>query len=268
MTFRYLTNALLLVAFFAQSLTAQESLSVNFYSYPKAPVSAPIQKLINDMAFVSGGSFTMGCTFEQGSDCESDGRPSHSVTLSSYYIGKYEVTQAQWTAVMGTNPRYFRGCDQCPVEQVSWEDVQKFIRKLNQQTGKNFRLPTEAEWEYAARGGASGSATKYAGSSSIDTVGWYDGNSGGKTHPVGRKQPNELGLYDMSGNVWEWCSDWYGDYSNGSKTNPRGPSSGPRRVLRGGSWNYFALFCRVSLRLNLTPSFRNYNIGFRLALSQ
>jgi formylglycine-generating enzyme len=220
-----------------------------------------------EMIAVKGGTFTMGCTSEQGSDCcDSDEIPAHQVTVSDYYIGKYEVTQRQWRAVMGNNPSRFSGCDNCPVEQVSWNDVQEFIRKLNQLTGKNYRLPTEAQWEFAARGGASGSPTKYAGSNTIGDVAWYDGNSGSKTHPVGQKRPNELGIYDMSGNVWEWCNDWYGSYTSGTKSHPSDSASGSRRVRRGGSWDRNARYCRVSFRSLSTPDNRFNYLGFRLVL--
>ena len=219
-----------------------------------------------EMVYVKGGTFTMGATAEQGSDAYDDEKPTHSVTLSDFYIGKYEVTQAQWKAVMGSNPSYFKG-DNLPVENVSWNDIQEFIKKLNAQTGKRFRLPTEAEWEYAARGGNQSKGYKYSGSNSISEVAWYDGNSGDKTHPVGQKTPNELGIYDMSGNVWEWCQDWYSSsaYSSSSQTNPTGPSSGSSRVLRGGSWYYYARYCRVSNRSFSGPAGRNGSSGFRLA---
>ena len=219
-----------------------------------------------EMVFVKGGTFTMGATAEQGSDAESDEKPTHSVTVSDFYIGKYEVTQAQWKAVMGSNPSYSKG-DNLPVEWVSWNDIQEFITKLNAQTGKKFRLPTEAEWEYAARGGHKSKGYKYSGSNSISDVAWYGDNSSSKIHPVGQKSPNELGIYDMSGNVWEWCQDWYSSsaYSSSSQTNPTGPSSGSSRVLRGGSWNYSAGSCRVSLRYYNTPDYRDFNRGFRLA---
>lgn len=198
-------------------------------------LSAELNKLINNMVYVSGGTFTMGGTSEQGSDAESDEKPTHNVTLSSYYICKYEVTQALWRAVMGSNPSYFKG-DNLPVECVSWNDCQTFINRLNSYTGRNFRLPTEAEWEFAARGGNYSRHYKYSGSNYIGDVAWYDNNSGNRTHPVGTKQPNELGLYDMSGNVYEWCSDWYGSYSSYSQSDPTGPNSGSGRVERGGSW--------------------------------
>ena len=219
-----------------------------------------------DMVYVKGGSFAMGATAEQGSDAQSDEKPTHSVTVSDFYIGKYEVTQAQWEAIMGTNPSNWKG-DNLPVENVSWNDIQKFIKKLNAQTGKKFRLPTEAEWEYAARGGNQSKGYKYSGSNNISEVAWYDGNSRSKTHPVGQKAPNELGIYDMSGNVWEWCQDWYGSYSSSSQANPTGPSSGSIRVLRGGSWYNGARNCRVSSRCYSRPDYRYDHYGFRLVLS-
>ena len=216
------------------------------------------------MVYVPGGTFTMGATSEQGSDAWNDEKPTHSVMLSSYYIGQTEVTQALWTAVMGSNPSEFRG-DRRPVESVSWNDCQTFISRLNAKTGKNFRLPTEAEWEYAARGGHSG-GSKYAGSENISNVAWYDDNSGGETHNVATKSPNGLGIYDMSGNVWEWCQDWYGNYSSSSQTNPKGPSNGGYRVYRGGCWYFSARLCRVSDRCFNTPSYSSYLLGLRLVL--
>ena len=220
-----------------------------------------------EMAFVQGGTFTMGCTTEQGGDCTDYEKPAHQVTLSDYKIGKYEVTQAQWKAVMGNNPSNFSGCDKCPVETVSWNDIQDFLRKLNEKTGKTYRLPTEAEWEFAARGGNKSTKTKYSGSNILDEVAWYERTSGRKTHEVGTKAANELGIHDMSGNVWEWCSDWYGDYDASSKTNPKGPSSGSFRVLRGGSWDCNPPGCRVSNRFNYIPDARLLNGGFRLVLA-
>ncbi|MDR1898272.1 MAG: formylglycine-generating enzyme family protein, partial [Prevotellaceae bacterium] len=232
-----------------------------------------------EMIYVQGGTFTMGCTAEQGNDCDEDEKPAHQVRLNSFYMGKYTVTQAQWKAVMGINPSSFKG-DNLPVESVSWHKVQEFIRKLNEQTGKNYRLPTEAEWEYAARGGNKSKGYKYSGSNTVDNVAWHDGNSGkkrrqwvitgysgGATHPVGQKSPNELGIYDMSGNVWEWCDDWSGNYSNVVQTNPKGPSSGSYRVIRGGSWYNSAQSVRVPYRSYRTPDDRGDLIGFRLARS-
>ena len=217
-----------------------------------------------NMVWVDGGTFRMGATSEQGSEI-SEEKPVHSVTLSGYYIGKTEVTQALWKAVMGSNPSEFKG-DNRPVESVSWDDCQAFIRKLNALTGQNFRLPTEAEWEFACRGGNNSRGYKYSGSNYIDNVAWHDGNFGNKTHPVATKSPNELGIYDMSGNVWEWCADWYGDYSSGRQTNPKGPYDGSFRVYRGGSWINDARYCRSSYRFYSFPAYRYYNLGLRLAL--
>ncbi len=224
-----------------------------------------LDNLINNMVYVEGGTFTMGATSEQGRDAYDDEKPTHQVTLSSFRIGKYEVTQREWRAVMGSNPSYFKG-DNLPVENVSWDDCQKFISKLNQLTGKYFRLPTEAEWEYAARGGNRSRGYKYSGSVNLDNVAWFSDNSGNTTHNVGTKQPNELGLYDMSGNVYEWCQDCYGDYSSSAQINPTGSSSGSFRVIRGGSWYGYAGCCRVSNRDYYAPSYRSINLGLRLAL--
>ena len=218
-----------------------------------------------EMVYVEGGTFTMGATSEQGSDAYDREKPTHSVTLSDFYIGKYEVTQKQWETVMGSNPSSYKGAN-LPVENVLWYTCQTFITKLNQMTGKNFRLPTEAEWEYAARGGKKSQGYKYAGSNAIDNVAWYSGNSGSKTHEVGTKQPNELGIYDMSGNVCEWCQDWYGGYSSSSQTNPTGPSSGSNRVVRGGGWVNNAWDCRVSFRSYCNPAITISYLGLRLAL--
>ncbi|MGM9839245.1 MAG: formylglycine-generating enzyme family protein [Sodaliphilus sp.] len=218
-----------------------------------------------EMVRVEGGTFTMGATAEQGSDAYFFEKPTHQVTLSSYSIGKTEVTQELWQAVMGSNPSNFKGSN-LPVELVTWEDCQTFIRKLNVLTGKNFRLPTEAEWEYAARGGDKSRGYKYSGSNTLSNVAWYDDNSSSTTHPVATKAPNELGIYDMSGNVWEWCSDWYDDYSSSSQYNPTGANSGSGRVFRGGSWIINARYCRVSYRDSDLPTFRGYVLGLRLAL--
>ena len=216
------------------------------------------------MVPVEGGTFTMGATSEQGSDVSDDEKPAHQVTLSDYYIGQTEVTQALWKAVMGSNPSDSKG-DNLPVEQVSWDDCQVFIQNLNQLTGKQFRLPTEAEWEYAARGGRKSRGYKYAGGNDIGLVAWYTGNSGNETHTVATKQANELGVYDMSGNVWEWCSDRYGDYRSSSQSDPQGSSSGYFRVYRGGSCYCNAGDCRVSYRFFGTPDFRYNDLGLRLS---
>lgn len=217
-----------------------------------------------NMVKIEGGTFHMGATSEQGEyDAE---KPVHSVTLSDYYIGETEVTQELWEAVMGSNPSRFKGDNQRPVEYVSWYDCQEFIKKLNQLTGKKFRLPTEAEWEYAARGGKYSRGYKYSGSNDVDEVAWYKSNSGETTHPVATKEANELGLYDMSGNVYEWCKDWYGDYQSNSQTNPTGPSEGEKRVRRGSSWDHFYGYVRVSYRDYGTPDYRDDYNGLRLAL--
>jgi hypothetical protein len=218
--------------------------------------------LIVPIVLVEGATFQMGSAFG-----DSDEQPVHSVTLSSFRIGKNEVTQALWRTVMGVNSNYVTTCDNCPIEQVSWDDIQVFLTKLNTLTGKDYRLPTEAEWEYAARGGKLSKGYTYAGSNTIEDVAWYVSNSGGTNHLIGQKTANELGLYDMSGNVWEWCQDWYIAYSSASQNNPSGASTGTYRVLRGGSWSYNPQYSRVSYRNYYTPGYRNYGHGFRMALS-
>jgi formylglycine-generating enzyme required for sulfatase activity len=213
-----------------------------------------------DMVRINGGTFQMG---SNSSEASSDEQPAHKVTLSSFHIGKYEVTQGLWRAVIGSNPSRFLGGDKYPVEQVSWNDVQEFLRKLNQLTGKRYRLPTEAEWEYAARGG-----TKEDRYGELYSIAQYAESS---THPVGGKQPNAYGLYDMLGNVWEWCSDWYDKnyYSRSPDDNPKGPSTGSHRVYRGGSWKSGARDVRAPCRAlpyHLTPGIRFDYLGFRLAM--
>ena len=195
---------------------------------------------------------------------DSDEKPVHTVTVSGFFMDKTEVTQAEYRKVMGKNPSNFSGCDDCPVEQVSWYGANEYAKKV----GK--RLPTEAEWEYAARGGNKSKGYMYSGSNNLNAVGWYKKNSGSRTHPVAQKQPNELGLYDMSGNVWEWCSDWHSDsyYRSSPKKDPQGPNSGPSRVLRGGYLNYPGYDCRVANRSGYNPGYRRSIIGFRLVLSQ
>jgi len=245
-------------------------------STPVTPPGDNVSQTVNGYTFemvpVAGGTFTMGCTSEQGSDCWGGEEPAHDVTLSGYYIGKYEVTQGLWKAVMGSNnnPSYFTRSDNLPVERVSWNQVKVFIDSLNRKTGKTYRLPTEAEWEYAARGGNNSKGYKYSGSDNIDNVAWYvDNNTEYGTKPVGTKSPNELGIYDMSGNVWEWVSDWYGPYSSDAQTNPTGPTTtGTYRVIRGGSWYDYdgGGYCRVSSRSIKSPDFSFNDLGFRLAL--
>jgi formylglycine-generating enzyme required for sulfatase activity len=225
-----------------------------------------------DMLLVEGGNFDMG-----GADDEAIYRekPVHPVNLGSFYLGKYPVTQQVWQAVMGNNPSHFNG-SQRPVERVSWRDTQEFIKKLNHMTKKHYRLPSEAEWEYAARGGIHRQQDGYiyAGSDKLKEVGWYGGNSDGETKAVGLKYPNELGLYDMSGNVWEWCDDWFDEkyYQVCDKKwvvqDPQGPKQGVNRVIRGGGCLRAPRFCRVAYRLHYGPAYRYYDLGFRLALSR
>ena len=231
-------------------------------------ISIPVKDGISiDMLRVEAGTFTMGATAEMKESYDWE-KPAHQVTLANdYYIGKYEVTQVLWQVVMGSNPSLFKG-DNLPVEQVSWDDCQEFISKLNRITGKTFRLPTEAEWEYAARGGKKSRGYQYSGSNNLSDVAWYYDNSGSKTHSVGTKQANELGIYDMSGNVWEWCQDWYGEYRSSSQVNPTGANSGSYRVVRGGSWSYNAGGSRLSFRYNGTPDDCYGGLGLRLVLSE
>lgn len=222
------------------------------------------------MVYVQGGTFQMGATSEQGNVFDDDEKSVHQVALSAYYIGETEVTQELWQVVTGRNPSYFSGSGKLPVEQVSWVACQNFLKKLNELSGKQFRLLTEAEWEFAARGGIKSKGYKYSGSNNIDEVAWYELNSNSRTHEVGMKAPNELGLYDMSGNVWEWCQDWYDwhGYSSNPQMNPTGPSTGRDRVSRGGSWAYDARYCRVSDR-SFGPSYASgRRIGLRLALDR
>jgi formylglycine-generating enzyme required for sulfatase activity len=243
---------------------------ISYWNSQQQIAMAPAKKLLDkitgktftdpstnmEFVYVKGGCYQMGESYN-----------AHEVCVDDYYIGKYEVTQAQWKAIKGNNPSSFKDCgDNCPVETVNWNDAQDFIQKLNQKTGKNYRLPTEAEWEYAAR--SSGKSEKYSGGNDIDSVAWYDKNSGGKTHPVGQKKPNGLGLYDMSGNVWEWVNDWYdGDYyKNSSKNNPTGPSSGKEKVVRGGSWFNAARYAEAALWGGSVPTLRDSDKGFRLVV--
>ncbi len=227
------------------------------------------------MVQIKGGTFMMGSPTSEPERYNKE--TQHQVTLSDFKIGKYEVTQAQWQAVMGSNPSNFKDCDNCPVENVSWEDIQEFLKKLNEKYPPSggrglYRLPTEAEWEYACR---TGTSTPFHTGNNLTTEqanynGFpYNGNPEGqyreKTTPVGSFSPNAWGLYDMHGNVWEWCSDWYGAYPSGAQTNPQGPATGSLRVLRGGSWVDYARFCRSAFRHYNSPSFRGYFYGFRLA---
>jgi formylglycine-generating enzyme required for sulfatase activity len=224
--------------------------------HPSAIFKDPI---LDTFILVKGGTFQMGS--------KEDG-PIHTVTLCDYYIGQTEVTEAQWRAIMGTSPKNFKDCDSCPVSQVSWDDIYSFILKINELRGvENYRLPTEAEWEYAARGGSQSKGYIYSGSNDIDAVAWYIKNSNYKKHPVKGKAPNELGLYDMTGNVYEWCSDWYAKYGSEPSTNPTGPNYGNRRVYRGGTWRFDAYICVVTWHYGSYPHIRDTETGFRLAKS-
>jgi formylglycine-generating enzyme required for sulfatase activity len=218
-----------------------------------------------ELVWVEGGTFTMGCT---ESECPNENElPAHQVKLSGFYIAKYTVTQKEWKGLMGgDNPSSFKG-DDLPVEHVNWNDVQAYIQNLNAFTGKNYRLPTEAEWEFVARGGNQSKGYKYSGSNNINDVAWYTENSSAQTHPVGTKKPNELGVYDMSGNVSEWCNDWYSSYTSVSQTNPIGPAVGTSRVNRGASWAATEDKCKVAFRGSSNPLIKMPNLGFRLVLS-
>jgi formylglycine-generating enzyme required for sulfatase activity len=250
---------------------------------PAAPQTAGRSRASPPAGFVHipGGTFTMGSPPGEP-DRGSDEGPQHQVTVRSFYMAKYEVTQKEWQDVMGNNPSNFKGDNQ-PVECVSWNDAVEYCNKRSVQEGltpvysgsgdaitcnwnaNGYRLPTEAEWEYAAKGGNKDALTYlYSGSNSIDAVAWHSGNRGWGTHPVGQKAPNSLGIYDMSGNVWEWCWDWYGSYSSGAQTDPQGPSSGSARVFRGGSWSGSAGGLRSAGRYGHTPSGRSDDLGFRL----
>jgi len=230
---------------------------------PFEPV--PIKPEYLEMVFIKGGCFQMGDTFGDGAQ---DEKAVHKVCIDNFYLGRYEVTQRQWVEVMGNNPSIVI-CDDCPVERVSWYDAQEFLKRLNQKTGGNYRLPAEAEWEYAARSG--GKEEKYAGTSNegeLEEYAWYYDNSGNKTHPAGQKKPNGLGLYDMTGNVWEWVADWYDEnyYSRSPEGNPKGPDSGIGRVLRGGSCDFGPTIVRAAYRFGYYPDSRKLNFsGFRIA---
>jgi len=218
-----------------------------------------------EFIFVQGGCYQMGDSFGDGYVEE---KPLHEVCLDTFYIGKYEVTQGEYKIIIGSNPSQFKKGDNYPAEVISWTDAQVFIKKLNEQSSQNYRLPTEAEWEYAARSG--GKKEKYAGSNSPDTVAWYDDNSGGSTHTVGTKSPNGLGIYDMNGNVREWCQDWYNMnyYKSSPRNNPQGHPSGDRRIFRGSGWRPTEKHVRSSFRDLKVPDDRRRNtIGFRIAFS-
>jgi len=243
----------------------------NFVFLVKSSIKNPLKFSVKDtvngfvfeMVFVEGGTFTMGCSYEQGYDCDNDEKPTHQVKLSDFFIGKYEVTQELWKTVMGTNPSYYNGSN-LPVEQVSKDDIREFIFKLNTITGHIYRLPTEAEWEYAARGGNIMEKFKYSGSNSLDKIAWFHRNSNNQTHKVGTKQANALGIHDMSGNVWEFCQDGYGIYSSDFQINPQGFINVSSCIIRGGCWDNNPGYCRVSDRYFCSPNDRYRTFGFRL----
>lgn len=240
---------------------------------PMSPKSFTVNDVTFEMIYVEGGAFQMGGTSEQGKEAYDAEKPVHKVVVDDFYIGKFEVTQALWKAVMGseiTDNGGWRGYgygDNYPAYRVSWLDCQTFLKKLNELTGEKFRLPYEAEWEYAARGGKNSEGHKYSGSDVANDVAWFTNNTyDSGTQPVGLKNPNELGIYDMSGNVWEWCMDWYGDYEDKAVKNPKGKAGGNNKVLRGGSWSRGSKLCRVASRgYNLIDARFSYN-GFRLVL--
>jgi formylglycine-generating enzyme required for sulfatase activity len=256
--------SILFFAFMASTVVMAQESSASEASNGEN-ITITVKGVAFTMVFVKGGTFQMGATEEQGGDAFDHEKPVHSVTLSDYYIGETEVTQALWQAVMGQNRSEFKGSNR-PVEWVDWNDCQQFITKLNELTGKNFRLPTEAEWEYAARGGSKSRGYKYSGSNDIGSVAWYDGNSDLTTYPVKQKQANELGIYDMSGNVYEWCQDLYGAYGSSSQTKPLESSSSSYYVYRGGCWGCDARYCRVSYRSGDSYFHEENSLGFRLAL--
>ena len=227
-------------------------------------ILAEIEK--DEMVFVQGGSYNMGATEEQGSDAKANEKPSHIVILSDYYISRYEVTQKFWETIMGNNPSSVKG-DDLPVDNVSWEECNQFIQELNKRTGKQYSLPTEAEWEYAARGGDKRNGTKFSGSNNAEEVAWSDALDG-TIQPVGTKKYNELGIYDMSGNVSEWCYDWYGAYTDQDQANPIGAETGTEKVLRGGNCSDATLNCRITTRTSTAPVTAKAKTGFRIVLSK
>ena len=223
-----------------------------------------IRDLVENMVYVEGGTFTMGNNQFEYDNPFNIAKPEHQVTLSPYFICRYEVTQEVWDAVMGNNFSRVKGA-KLPVTNICWDDCQEFVIKLVLMTGINFRLPTEAEWEFAARGGNKSCHTEYSGGNAIDSVAWCQFNSGGVLHPVGQKLPNELGLYDMNGNVWEWCYDYYGIYDSSAQTNPKGTLNASTNVTRGGCYTLRPEDCRAFSRYGINPSTKSPYGGFRLA---
>ena len=234
---------------------------------PAPKAADPIKKLYSDMVYVEGGTFTMGAKADENYWDVEHAWPAHQVTVSGFYLCKYETTQALWQKVMGKNPSEYRGANH-PVESISWNDIQEFIRKLNALTGKHYRLPTEAEWEWAARGGNRSQGYRYSGSNNIDEVAWYKKNTHDRHMPVGAKRPNELGLYDMSGNVYEFCGDGYAPYTADTQRNPCPAAADGDHPMRGGSFVADEADCRCSCRFGQSPTYSHNHYGFRLALSQ
>ncbi|MCC5946726.1 MAG: SUMF1/EgtB/PvdO family nonheme iron enzyme [Bernardetiaceae bacterium] len=252
-------------------------LSANTYVSPtqtalKTTLKQDTTILINgvsfDLVFVKGGTFVMGCQEGRDTNCNNDEKPTRNIKLSNFYIGKYEITQKQWEAIMGKIPNHSKPCTDCPVEFISWKDVQSFIEKINQLTALQFALPTEAQWEYAARGGEKSKAYQYAGSNDIDKVAWYFSNADKKTQPVGQKEPNELGIYDMTGNVAEWCADSYAPYGKDQNThNPKVSQEGADYIVRGGGRNSYPAKCRITNRSKKIMAAKFPSLGFRISLA-
>lgn len=233
---------------------------------PDPKVKEVLKEIESKMVQVEAGSFTMGCINPMDTECVYWEKPRHTVTINAFYMCKYDVTQKEWKTIMGSLPAA-NTCENCPVINVTWFDAQQFINKLNQLSGKNYRLPTEAEWEYAAKGGNKGHGYKFSGANEANEVAWYDSTLSKSIHPVGQKKPNELGLYDVSGDVWQWCSDWFDPkyYRNSPSNNPAGPPSGKvDKVVRGGSWWGPMRDCRVANRDKFPAESKDDDVGFRL----
>ena len=253
--------SLSLRVFFLSSFCVVQAQSISLTHEQKLMLGA----IETSMISIYGGVFIMGCTSDQGSECTHDEFPIHQVQLSGFKLLKTEVTQGMWQSVMGNNPSYNKRSTQFPVENVSYTEIEKFIDVLNAMSSHQYRLPTEAEWEFAARGGIKSKSTLFSGSSDAHSVSWNIGNSSNTSHIAGYKNANELGLFDMSGNVWEWCSDWYGEYRSVEESDPRGALDGTDKVIRGGSYSGSIWFCRNAIRMRYAPSYKSHFIGFRLA---
>lgn len=257
-------NSILILLLFISSFNVKnETIENHLTDKSKEEI---IKNLEDNMMKIPKGKFQMGCVNDTLPLCDYQTKPLRDVTISAFELGKYEVTQEEWEAVMGENPSYNKDCDQCPVDMVSHKDIQVFIEALNELTKKKYRLPSEAEWEYAAIGGQS---YIYAGGDDIDSVSWYDKNSNNKSHPVGQKLPNGYGLYDMSGNIWEWCQDFYHEnYKDAPLDNQPVTKYSPHKSLRGGSYSNYKGFGRAYARGVLSTTSRKDNAGFRLAMDR